>query len=712
MQCSEPVLSLQALLDAGKNLSQAQIDRIQFRDGLFDNAILINLPKEEHRLHDALRTLDKIDVYAERFKAFDGKELRAGNILNKKFFTRFSEFRDGELGCLFSHLVAIYAASTHPNQDLYTIIFEDDIITSASADSYRQTLDSLATVINEETIHLIYLGKCLESCTQMGRIMDNIYRAVSPSCTHAYAIKNSFATRIVEDFQNCCLYPNSATNCNFFNQPIDQIYSNYLSYGIARAVVIHPGIFYQDVLRKASSIKGNHLMAYQECGDLNTIMIPTEQILANQNRKASSNLNYKSVIVIILLILILIYVLGKTRYRHRFAGRRGAIFFFAVFVGALLAYIFYRRSQFTYSGLKKLTLNTFLQYSQRGRRNFPINSSVIPSRKHDFFNPNGILWTNSTGQSIFLTSTRSFDGTSSYPLLQIYDPYLNGRDNFQLLYSKILWLSSDRSIKSKDCLGYEDMRIFSYKGDIYLIGVNLDRSDTGTPSMILVKLDEAYNHIKTWQLIYPPISKYPNKNWAPIVLNDGELGFVVDLDPVLIVKRIYEDHEYQEECEVVYQGSERVMQPTIRNSSITVGWQDVPECFKPAFNTIAMMKGGYRRFIMMGHSKYIWVNILKREVLYQHYFCIIDLPPNPHDPVEVHFSGPLHVEENYSPHIEYISGLCFLQTSPGNEDSWTLAIMYGLRDTESSYITLNPKELERLLSENTLEEMPLIPSNH
>ncbi len=39
-------------------------------------------------------------------------------------------------------------------------------------------------------------------------------------------------------------------------------------------------------------------------------------------------------------------------------------------------------------------------------------------------------------------------------------------------------------------------------------------------------------------------------------------------------------------------------------------------------------------------------------------------------------------------------------------------IMYGLRDVESCYITLNSKELEKLLSENTLEEMPIIPTNH
>ena len=154
------------------------------------------------------------------------------------------------------------------------------------------------------------------------------------------------------------------------------------------------------------------------------------------------------------------------------------------------------------------------------------------------------------------------------------------------------------------------------------------------------------------------------------------------------------------------------MKPTIRNSTITIAWNDVPEDFKPSFNLIAPMKGGYRRFIMMGHSKYIWVNILKSEVLYQHYFVVIDLPPNPLDPVEINFSGALHVEEPHSPHIEYISGLCFLQTTPGNSDSWVLSIMYGLRDVESSYITLNPNELFKMLQENSWKDTPNIPSNH
>lgn len=706
--CERPVISIQALFEAGENLNPAQVDRIKFRSGIFDNAILINIPGEERRLRDSLHTLDKVDIYAEKFKAFSGDDLKNGKYFDEKFFSRYSSMKNGELGCLFSHLCALYVASTHPDQDLYTIIFEDDIVTSASKESFNKTLESIKDVTNEETIHLIYFGKCMESCTQMGRIIDNLYRAVSPSCTHSYAIKNSFAAKIISDFEECCLHPNSAINCDFFEKPIDKIYADYLSFGIARGIVVHPGIFYQDVLRKPSLIKGNHLSSYQECGDLDSVLVPVEQSVPNQEKRSYSSINY--IVIICIIIIVLILILQLARKRKRTSKAVAAVLAFAIF--GLFLIVYRRRNNMTKQGLTRLTLNTILQYSQRGRRNFPMNSSIVPSRKHDFFNPNGIVWANASGDPIFLTSTRSFDGVSSYPLLQIYDPYLNGRHNYQLLYSKILWLSSDRSMKSRHSLGYEDMRIFSYRGEIYLIGVNLDRSETSTPSMILVKLDQAYNHVKTWHLVYKPTSKWPNKNWAPIILNDGELGFVVDLDPILIVKRIYKDHKYQEECELVYKGTEKVATPTIRNSTITISWDDVPLSFREVFNNLAPIKSNYRRFVMMGHSKYISVNILRSEVLYQHYFVIIDLPPNLMDMVEVHFSGPLHVEERYSPHIEYISGVCFLQTSPGNDDSWIINIMYGLRDLESSYITLNPNELERLFKENQIEEMPEIPKNH
>lgn len=705
--CEATSINLSTLLLTGANLTEAQIDRANGRNGLFESAFLINLDSEPGRLHDAWLTFDKVDIYAERFKAFDGDKLRKGNILSSEQLQRFTNLSSGQLGCLFSHLCVLYIASIHPNQNLYTLVFEDDIITSIGKDGFNNLLENLRRVDQEESVHLIYFGKCMESCTQMTKVFDNIYRAISPRCTHAYAIKNSFAKQLVKDFESCCNYPNSVTNCSFFERPIDRIYANYITHGIARGLVIHPGIFYQDVLNKPSTVNNGNLLAYQECGDLSSFATPVSQASQVQTGRKLSLYTLIASIVLFFIILIVIYILKK---RGKMQGKTRLIIVALIGVGIWVVYS-YLRNRNTSRGLEKLTLKTVVEYSRKGSRRFPVNLSVIPSQKHDFFNPNGINWKDSTGHDIFITSTRSFDGISSYPLLQVLDPHIEGLDNFHLIYSKMLWLQSHRSMKSNSSLGYEDMRIFSWMNEIYLIGVNLDRSENGTPSMVLVLLDTAYNHIKTWHLVYPPISKFPNKNWAPIVLNDGELGFVVDLDPLLIVKRIHLDNEYQETCELVFKSETRILKPKIRNSTITIAWSDVPATFKPAFLKIAPYNAGFKRYIMMGHTKYINIGLVKMDILYQHYFAVIDLSYNEDSTSVVNYSGPLHVEENYSPHIEYISGISFIRGVEGDENSWMFIVMYGLRDNESGYILLRPDELEKLLEENPLSAAPDIPEN-
>src|SRR5690606_32914761 len=114
--------------------------------------------------------------------------------------SKFSILRPGELGCLLSHLSVINLAAQHPDSENFTLIFEDDIVTSAT--SIEETLDHVARIDAEEDVDIVYLGKCLECCSKMTRLVDNVWRAVAPSCCHAYAIKNGFARRVMSDLED------------------------------------------------------------------------------------------------------------------------------------------------------------------------------------------------------------------------------------------------------------------------------------------------------------------------------------------------------------------------------------------------------------------------------------------------------------------------------------------------------------------------------
>ena len=406
-------------------------------------------------------------------------------------------------------------------------------------------------------------------------------------------------------------------------------------------------------------------------------------------------------VILIVLFLLIIWILhlltkrGKVKRVGRWITAISLIFLMVI------VYI-YLRNRNTSKGLERLTLKTILSFSAGGRHDFNVNHSLLPSRKHDLFNPNGILHKNSSGDTILLTSTRCFDGNSSYPLLQIYNPHLHGRPTFELQYSKMLWIESHRSLKSSNAMGYEDMRIFNYNNDIYLIGVNLDRSANGIPGMVMVKLNSAYEAVQTWHLYYPPVASRPNKNWAPMTLHDGSLGFVVDLDPLLVVRRTTGLYgEYLEKCEVVFEAPKQTKIKNVRNSSICIPWTDVPASFKVVLDNISPMDGAWQRFLLMGHTKYLNYSLRGIDVLYQHYFVILDLPRiiNGPDVGRVYYSTPFHVEEPYSPHIEYISGLTFVQEQKDDDTSWLMVIMYGLRDNQSSHINLRPAELTKLLEE-------------
>jgi GR25 family glycosyltransferase involved in LPS biosynthesis len=683
--------TLASLIDDKISFTESQITRFMNRTGKFDNSILINLDEDHHRLNRTWDTLDNIRIYVERFKAFDGHNLRDSNY----DLSRFAKLSENELGCLLSHLGAIYLASLHESQDSYTLIFEDNIITNIGYDGWEETLNDLRDIDSSETVHMIYFGKCMETCTQMVRVQGHIYRAVSPKCSHAYAIKNSFARRIIEDFEQCLEYPNSLTNCEYFNQPVDRIFAGYIEHGICRALVLHPNIFFQDVLNESHSGKNNPLNSYLECQDLNLpkVLPPPAPPNSRDRRSTTTIIILTIVFLVIIGILMLLIRKRKIKKSGRLLG--------AIVIGflAVILYIFLRNR-----GAKKAperySLKSLLEFSVGGRHDFNSNHSLLPSHKHDLFNPNGILYKNGSGEDVLLTSTRCFDGTSSYPLLQIYNSHLQGRPTFQLQYSKMLWIESHRTMKSHHSLGYEDMRIFNYNNEIYLIGVNLDRSAKGVPGMILVKLNSVFEAVQTWHLYYPPVANEPNKNWAPIVLQNGDLGFIVNLDPLLVVKRSLGSYnEYLEKCEVVYESPKQTNIDHVRNSSITISWNDIPLSFRVILDKISPMDSACQRFVLMGHTKYISYGLHGMEVLYQHYFVIVDLPRNSedYDTGRVYYSTPFHVEEEYSPHIEYISGFSFVQEQKGDDTSWLMVMMYGLRDIQSSHINLRPEELDKFL---------------
>ena len=258
---------LELILDTGA-LSREQIAEFQSNQEKFGNAFVINMKNRPERLEEATKTLSKVNIIFERFIAIDGKKCEKDKKWKNFCQRHFPKLRPEESGCLLSHLSILALAATHPNKNNFTMIFEDDIVTSLTA-SIDPTLRKIAHLDEEKSIDLIYLGKCLETCTKMKHLDDNIYLAHSPSCAHAYAIKNSFACRLLDDLDKICNAPSQGSHP--FNRGIDGIYKWYIEvenhHKKIRAVVVHPAIFFQDVLSGGSDLRKEFLKNYLECID-------------------------------------------------------------------------------------------------------------------------------------------------------------------------------------------------------------------------------------------------------------------------------------------------------------------------------------------------------------------------------------------------------------------------------------------------------------
>jgi len=700
---------LKELIHQHQCLAKHEIRQYNADQSFMSNAFVINMASRTDRMKEAEKTLAKLGIEWFRFSAIVGKLITDPYILNK-----FNVLRPGELGCLLSHLIILYLASEHPNQDGFTLVVEDDIVSSSGHDAWKTALVQCRQIYNQDGIDMIYFGKCLERCSDMIHVKDNIYRAVAPSCTHAYGIRNAYAKKILIDLDVSHKYPDSRLNEAYFNRGIDSIYGDYIVYGIAKALVFHPAIFYQDVLEGGSDLRKEFLINYQECNDTNPCKPQEEKVVVVKKRRMID-----TVIIIILLIIILAVLIAwltkhRTRARSFMRGTGGTIVLGSG-LGLLLLAILIFLVIFLVKMMKKeqpmpkwlegfpraenAIRPTLVKYCRATNR-FPIDQTYMATKQYEIFNPNGLYysdrrkfhkeWLNS--KTVFISASRCSNGKNSYPLLRIFNAELD-----QLYESRMIFIESHKSITNTNLNGYEDMRIFIYKNKPYMIGVNIDQNPSNLPSMFLVKLDWNFNTVETWRLKYEPVINYPNKNWAPLTLPGGELGFIVDIDPLLIVSRRIKGSKdkasrseklgkkvhqiYGEDCEVYIQCPKQLQIDKIRNSTIVYRVAELPHCWRSLFQDVCDTNGNCERYVLLGHTKFVETDFIETGtvILYQHYFVIIDIS-TARDGVrtaKIWTSKSFHVEQAERPHIEYISGFGF------RDDE--MVITYGLTDSVDKY---------------------------
>lgn len=198
-------------------------------------SFIISLPKDMNKYNNAKNILNKLQLDPIKINAIYGNDLK-----HNELSTMFKDISYPEIGCFLSHVITLYIISQHQNKDGYTMIFEDDI----TIKDYN-IHDKILKVMSYNP-NLIYLGKCLEMCGDMKPINTNehdIFYGYKPLCLHAYMVKNSFATTIIEYIMKQQLY----------TEPIDRLILEATKKN--DIMVFHPSLFYQN-LKYDSNLRG------------------------------------------------------------------------------------------------------------------------------------------------------------------------------------------------------------------------------------------------------------------------------------------------------------------------------------------------------------------------------------------------------------------------------------------------------------------------
>jgi hypothetical protein len=291
----------------------------------YSRPFVISMLKDAKRYERVHELLTSMGLEPIRFNAITGSAVRGHRVLKG-----FDRLKDGELGCLASHLCILALASTHPSSEQFTLIFEDDVTSSLRGDALLENLARASEVADREGASLLHLGKCFETCGQMTHVEGNIYRSYKPYCAHAIAVRNGVA-------EGYTLFMRKK------GAAVDNLYMYRMLSGEVRGLAFHPALFYQDVLRTSSNIRPGMINSYNECIDTRDCETcqepqpcpspsppacptpdPARDVLVTKQRTQHDA--GVALTVVLLAIAIAVAVCLEARSRRRQAARRRRLF--------------------------------------------------------------------------------------------------------------------------------------------------------------------------------------------------------------------------------------------------------------------------------------------------------------------------------------------------------------------------------------------------
>lgn len=209
----------------------------------FGEIFVISLDQKPERWKNAAKILGNLNMQANKFHAVDEsyiKELGDKEVLiNQEILSRYTHSLGsyGLLGCSISHM-SLWAHLLDSKLP-YLIIFEDDIMTYIDKKKIKEKLQTVLAKLPKNW-DILYLGKCLDQCSNYEELYPGVYRTYKPYCFHSYIISNQGAKKLLE--QPCVTISDSQT-------------AERIVKGEVLAYTFHPSIFMQDVVKWNSTLR-------------------------------------------------------------------------------------------------------------------------------------------------------------------------------------------------------------------------------------------------------------------------------------------------------------------------------------------------------------------------------------------------------------------------------------------------------------------------
>ncbi len=227
-------------------------ERMDYLSGIFDKNIegraelhkwvgepyVVSLKTQSERWDYAKSILLNNGIKASRLFAFPKEQVNRKELEKMKIIAPNARLdTNGTIGCALSHCSLWSAMITYNIPKM--MIFEDDITSYSVEEKFESEMKKIFSIIPDDW-DLIFCGRCLDTCSTMQKIKDNVYRTFFPSCTHAYIISLNAAKLLLR----IPIYTG-----------IDSHMRDFILNGALKAYALHPSMFIQDVVRWNSNLR-------------------------------------------------------------------------------------------------------------------------------------------------------------------------------------------------------------------------------------------------------------------------------------------------------------------------------------------------------------------------------------------------------------------------------------------------------------------------